>query len=163
MEVVDLTGASPRLVHRLVVAGKPVAMPRPRVQWRRKFFYNPASDKVTAFKAHVKAGLPATQNAVVFPSGVPLTVALAFHMRRPNTDFRGGNRSAASLKKAAPATRPFSPDIDNLVKFILDCLNGVLFEDDRQVVQLTALKVLDNEGECNGRTAIEVSVFDPSV
>ena len=161
MEVVDLTGANPRLVQRLVVPGNPVAMPRPRVQWRRKFFHNPASNKVTAFKAIVKAAIPATQNAVVFPSGVPLTVSIAFHMRRPNTDFVGGNRLAGALKGAAPAARPIGPDIDNLAKFILDGLNGVLFQDDRQVVQLTALKLLDNEQGCNGRTVIEVAVFDP--
>lgn len=160
MEVVDLTGANPRLVQCLVVPGNPVAMPRPRVQWRRKFFYNPASNKVAAFKALVKSAIPATQNGVVFPSGVPLTVSLTFHMKRPNTDFVGGNRFAGSLKRGAPAARPISPDIDNLTKFILDGLNGVLFEDDRQVLQLTALKLLDNEGECMGRTVIEVSVFD---
>lgn len=32
------------------------------------------------------------------------------------------------------------PDIDNLIKFYLDCGNGVLYEDDKQVVKITATK-----------------------
>lgn len=37
------------------------------------------------------------------------------------------------------------PDIDNLVKFYMDCLNGILYEDDKQVVSLVATKVYNTE------------------
>ncbi len=33
------------------------------------------------------------------------------------------------------------PDLDNLIKFILDCLNGILFHDDSQVQIIHARKV----------------------
>jgi|GEM_PF-849111 len=33
------------------------------------------------------------------------------------------------------------PDLDNLVKFVLDCGNGILFNDDCQIVQLSAKKL----------------------
>ena len=33
------------------------------------------------------------------------------------------------------------PDIDNLVKSVLDALNGVAYEDDKQIVELTAAKM----------------------
>jgi Holliday junction resolvase RusA-like endonuclease len=161
MEVVDLTGSDPVVACRIELAGKPAAMPRPRVHWRRRFFYNPASKKVAAFRAVVKAAIPATQNGVLFGAGVPLTVAVTFHMRRPNTDFKSGNRIGGALKAMAPLVRTVSPDTDNLVKFVLDGLNGVMFADDRQVVKLVALKLMDSQGECEGRTVIEVSEFDP--
>ena len=32
------------------------------------------------------------------------------------------------------------PDIDNLVKIVLDGLNGVAFMDDKQVIELYAIK-----------------------
>jgi Holliday junction resolvase RusA-like endonuclease len=37
------------------------------------------------------------------------------------------------------------PDIDNLTKFVLDCLNGIVFEDDSQIVDLCAKKVFSVE------------------
>lgn len=161
MQVFDLTGDHPLLTYRVVVPGKPMAMPRPRVHWARRFLYNPASNKVAALRAFVRASIPATQYGVVFPTGVSVTVTITFHMRRPDIDFRRGDRVGAVLKATAPVMRPISPDIDNLAKFILDGLNGVLYSDDRQVVKLVTMKLLDNEGQCNGRTVVEVSEFDP--
>jgi Holliday junction resolvase RusA-like endonuclease len=32
------------------------------------------------------------------------------------------------------------PDIDNLVKFSMDCLNGIAWEDDKQVISLSSYK-----------------------
>lgn len=43
--------------------------------------------------------------------------------------------------------------------FIL-ALNGLIYVDDKQVVQLEALKVLDNDGECLGATSVMISVLD---
>ena len=64
------------------------------------------------------------------------------------------------LKGIAPFARPIRPDIDNLAKFVLDALNGLLYTDDRQVVKLLVYKLLDNQGECEGRTVVEVSAFN---
>ena len=58
--------------------------------------------------------------------------------------------------------------MDNLAKFVLDSLNGLLYEDDRQVVKLCAVKVLDtpvengdggDDGLCLGGTDVEISVL----
>ena len=53
---------------------------------------------------------------------------------------------------------PVKPDIDNLAKFLLDALTGVLFEDDAQVVELQVFKLRDSVGLCNGRVAVYVQV-----
>lgn len=50
-------------------------------------------------------------------------------------------------------------DIDNLAKFVLDSLNGLLYADDRQVVSLKAMKMLDSEGLCDGATEVSISVL----
>lgn len=36
-------------------------------------------------------------------------------------------------------------DVDNLAKLVQDALNGLAYEDDRQIVVLTAVKVIDRE------------------
>ena len=58
------------------------------------------------------------------------------------------------------------PDIDNLVKFVLDHpLSGTIFSDDKIVTKLNVTKKYDSVGDCRGRTAIEVlpNVIDLSV
>lgn len=45
------------------------------------------------------------------------------------------------------------PDLDNLVKFVLDVANGVLYEDDKQVAKITAEKTYDIES----RTEITIT------
>jgi Holliday junction resolvase RusA-like endonuclease len=49
-----------------------------------------------------------------------------------------------------------SLDADNLAKFVLDALNGLLYADDSQVVSLESTKALDNIGNCNGRVEVQV-------
>lgn len=39
------------------------------------------------------------------------------------------------------------PDLDNLIKFYLDCANGILFEDDRYIVSLSAKKVYGEKAQ----------------
>ena len=160
MEVVDLTRED-TTTHCFEFTGKPVAMPRPRTSWKSGgYFYNPASKAVLAHQAMVRAAIPATQQGVLFPAGVPVAVKLTFYMKRPNSDFRG-NRLLGFLRAMAPIARPIMPDIDNLAKFMLDVLNKVVFADDRQVVKLVVLKLQDSDGLCQGRTMVEVSEFDP--
>ena len=48
------------------------------------------------------------------------------------------------------------PDIDNLVKFIFDCLNGLAWKDDTQVVSLDVKKIYSD----NPRTVIEISEIE---
>ena len=49
---------------------------------------------------------------------------------------------------------PCTPDVDNLAKFYLDGMTGIVFDDDAQVVELTVVKLRDNLGTCEGRVAI---------
>jgi hypothetical protein len=49
------------------------------------------------------------------------------------------------------------PDLDNLVKFVLDALVGIAYSDDRQLFRISARKVYDREGECKGRIGIDIT------
>ena len=50
-------------------------------------------------------------------------------------------------------------DIDNYAKFVLDALTGLLYQDDKQVVLLSAARVLDNRDDCNGA----INIMDKNV
>jgi Holliday junction resolvase RusA-like endonuclease len=70
----------------------------------------------------------------------PVWVRLVFRMRRPKYHF-GTGRNAKRLKPSAPATHTNRPDLDNLVKAVLDVLGQLSYwRDDSQIVQVDARK-----------------------
>jgi Holliday junction resolvase RusA-like endonuclease len=75
------------------------------------------------------------------PLSGPVAVRAWFWLPRPNGHYRTG-RNAHLLRDAAPL-RPFGkPDLDKLVRAVLDGLtDGGAWKDDGQVVELTARKL----------------------
>ena len=71
-------------------------------------------------------GLVARQYAPPEPLDGPLRVWLGFRFNRPK-----------SSRRAYPTVRP---DADNLIKGLMDSLNGVLWVDDAQIVELRVTK-----------------------
>ena len=47
-------------------------------------------------------------------------------------------------------------DVDNLSKFIMDAMNGPMYNDDSQVVKLVAMKIYDDNNDCKGRTTVTI-------
>jgi len=78
------------------------------------------------------------------PFSGPLRIFLEFYFPRPKNHFRTGKYSG-ELKPTAPHIHTNMPDVDNLSKFILDAMNEVFYEDDRQVVELNSHKEYSNE------------------
>lgn len=101
---------------------------------------------------------------VLFTQDEYLSLSLTFRMKRPKSHFVNNKPGPNRLKKqfTSTTTSQYSnirSDIDNLCKFVMDTLNGIVYVDDRQVVQLTATKVLDCEDECLGATEVEIRVL----
>ena len=86
------------------------------------FFYNPNNKAKEAFKEKIKTGI----SGPVFGSDQPLVVKIRFYMRRPNTHFKDRSRLNA-LKAMLPFAYVAAPDIDNLAKFVLDGMNGLVY------------------------------------
>ena len=151
-----LTFASPPFFH-LVVPGQPRPLERSR------FFNGGIGNRSRSAINQIKAmALAATSNSIMFGAGVPVCVSIDFYRARPLSDFVARRRGAGNLKPQALATNCTAgdtADIDNLAKLILDSLNQVVYQDDRQVVQLSARKLRDDEGTCNGRTVIRVFMY----
>ena len=116
---------------------KPTALKRPRLV-RNNLVYDPSKkDK----KEWLKTVLHVIPKKAF--SG-PLKMNLQFFFPRPKNHFRTG-RYKDQLKPSAPQIHTFMPDIDNLSKFILDAMNEHFFDDDRQVVELSAHKEYIND------------------
>lgn len=120
---------------KLTILGKPLAKKRPRFTRRGKHVitYNSQKDEMDYTKAVIKSQY----------SGKPLSGALScsiiFYMPTPKS--RKGEHWHC-----------IRPDIDNLEKFIFDCLNGIVWIDDCQVSEVYKRKIYSD----NPRTEITI-------
>jgi Holliday junction resolvase RusA-like endonuclease len=112
------------------IPGVPVALQRPRVSYKTQHVYDP--------QAHIKE---AAQSILRFqhhspcPFEGPLKLTLTFHMPIPKSTPK-----SRSLHHTPHTKRP---DIDNLIKFVLDCCNATIFTDDALVFDLSSSKIYD--------------------
>lgn len=111
------------------VDGTPVPKARPRL--KRGGAFTPPKTK--AYERLV-AGYAKRAMGNTRPSHKPIIARMEFYLPRPMTHFRTG-RHAGELKEWAIGMRHVvKPDIDNLIKAILDACNGIVYKDDSQVV-----------------------------
>ena len=110
---------------------------------------------MAALKAKIKVGI---NSVPIFGSNQPVVVNIKFFMRRPNTHFKGKDRQKA-LRPGMPLAHVAVPDLKNVVKFVLDGMNELVYQDDKQVAKLVACKLFDSEDDCNGRTVVKVTKF----
>jgi Holliday junction resolvase RusA-like endonuclease len=113
----------------------PIAQPRQRMAIiaGRPRNYTPTTHPVNAFKALAK--LAYAKRTAYGPADGPLTVSITFIMPRPKN----------KVWKQKPMPRYChikKPDLDNLVKAVLDALNGLAWRDDAQIHTLHISKVV---------------------
>jgi Holliday junction resolvase RusA-like endonuclease len=163
---------------KFTIRGSPRVLIRHRSA--RGFMYNPSAAAQEAFRDTLLNLLPlryrpifadddevdddklSTVPMVLFPQNECLKLTILFRMKRPLSHFVASKPGPGRLKSTFAGQRLASNnrcDVDNLAKFVLDSLNGVLYVDDKQVVCLNALKVYDTEGCCLGATEVEISVM----
>jgi len=70
--------------------------------------------------------------------GGPITLTIDFHMQRPRNHYRN---LQGDLRSAARDELPIvAPDLDKLVRAILDSLTGIVYRDDGQVWSIVTSK-----------------------
>ena len=89
-----------------------------------------------------------------------LEVSLLFSFRRPDYHFVGGNRASGILDNDVIAF-PSHTDVDNLCKFVLDSLNGVMYNDDSRVVGLLVGKEWAWDPISPGSTSVKIRAVKP--
>lgn len=119
---------------KLIINGKPIAKKRPRFARRGKYVavINDQETEEGKFLHEIKRHLNGYS-----PAQGPVSLNLIFVM--PTT--KGWPKyKLRALKGDKVIWHEKKPDLDNLVKFCLDCLNGIVFMDDSQIVSLNARK-----------------------
>ena len=153
----------------VIVPGKPSAMPRAAfMAWMRnnelmRRVVNRASPQIKIFRQKFLDELShrygiATTNLPIYPDG-GVVMIMTFCRRIPNAEFKGKQRWRPFVggKYSCDSTwrDTKKPDIDNLAKFVMDSLNGVVYADDSQVVKTIMYKLVDNVAPFDGRTVVE--------
>ena len=146
------------------IEGIPQSMPRPTsIAWMsmgkmRKACFNKKAKDIVSFRNKCKLQLLSlfiNKFPVIPLGGVAMTVS--FYRKVPLRQRSKLGHDAANIK--VPDTR--KPDIDNLLKFVLDGLTGVVYRDDEQVVQLTVEKLMDTIPPHDGRTVVKCMPINP--
>jgi len=142
------------MIYTIRVETQGIAQPRAKA---RRFgnviqIYTPTSERISTYKALFKDKWNENHPETMLEG--PLTVHMAFYMRRTSTELR---RDASDT--AVPHTK--KPDIDNLAKAVLDALNGVAWHDDSQIYQLHIIKYYGNVefGGATGKKRISGEPF----
>lgn len=144
---------------KMKVVGQPKVLRRHQTILRngRVHVFNPSRADKAAFATKVRILL----NAARIPFGLTvlqsnhLRVDAFFLMQRPLSNFIGNNPENALREEASPFFANSASDVDNLLKFVLDATEGLVFENDRLVETVTATKCLAEGRE--GYTIVEYS------
>lgn len=114
------------------VLGRPIPLNRPRACKRGEFIrmYDSQVQEKKQVQWQVRSQYQED------PLKTPLLVDLDFIVPIPSHTSKV--RTRLMLQNDLPPM--VKPDLDNLIKFILDCLNGILFDDDSQIVEISARK-----------------------
>ena len=137
---------------KYILPGVPTALCRPRFSMITKRFYNKQKEKMESLKELLKE----QHGDNPFFSG-PLYLDAKFYFTVPLSWSDKRRRQHAynyHLKK---------PDLDNLVKFISDLGNGILYNDDSCISRITCMKVYSHLEE-DARTEFSIfkeKVYDP--
>lgn len=128
------------------VQGEPKGQPRPRASTFRNGGRPRIFDPGTAENWKSLIAYEAKAFEAHFPIEGPIGIAIDFSFARPKVHFRVLRGILAGLKLTAPTWKEAKPDIDNLLKAVMDALTQVgAWRDDAQVCEATVRKRFTEE------------------
>lgn len=152
---------------RFKICGNPRPLQRHRSsRWRT---YNPSVKYQKSFQDSFKQLVSNYRGESVdyplFDANEFLVMTIIFRMKRPKSHFVNNRPGPGRLKEKSPSQlSSIRSDVDNLTKFVLDSMNEVIYEDDRQITSVHATKLLDNDDLCAGSIEVYVrSIEDEDV
>lgn len=117
------------------------ATPKPKGRPRVTRSGHAFTPKATREYEQLIVGEWEVQHGKTEPTKNPVAVRVRFYMPIPKaTSNKTRERMATGL--VVPAKKP---DIDNLLKAVLDALNGKAYHDDNQIVEISAKKLYSTE------------------
>lgn len=135
----------------LTIFGEPIGKQRPRFNSRSNTVYTP--DKTLDYEEFIKAAYSRYYGSEIAFNDELLCVSISAYMSIPN-NMPKYKRELINKDRLLPSRKP---DIDNIVKIILDGLNKVAYTDDKQVAMLMASKHYAKESE---QSRVEISITE---
>ena len=118
--------------------GEAVGKGRPRVSRQGNFIHTYTPEKTRVFEEAIRYTFMAStsEEMPVYKRETPLTATVLVGCAVPKSYSK--KKTEACLKGDIAPTK--KPDIDNILKAILDALNGYAYEDDVQIIKVKAEK-----------------------
>lgn len=116
-----------------IVEGEPQGKARPRFSRKTGTIYTPA--KTAKYEKQIRKAFLSVGGKII-PADCYVGVTVDAYFKIPKS-YTKGKRLACQHNINRPAKKP---DIDNTLKAVLDALNGVAYEDDRQVIEVHCRK-----------------------
>lgn len=110
------------------VFNAPMGSPRPRFSTKGRYVHTYMPTNYTKHKKYLQSQMPRLnlENA--------LKIELAFYFTSPESWSKKKKAQAIGQLKVT------KPDIDNLIKTVLDACNGHVWKDDNQITEITSSK-----------------------
>lgn len=124
------------------IYGEPCGKGRPRFARRGKFVSTYTDSKTVSYENLVKLEYKNQCEDAYFDKDKQLSVIINCYFSRP----KNITKNKLELYEADIIRPTKKPDTDNIAKIILDSLNKVAFDDDKQVVSLQVNKYFAKEG-----------------
>ena len=112
-----------------ILLGDPIALQRTRLS------HNKVYDSQKNLKLVTGINLQRQHNSEPFFDG-PLSLDVTFFMEIPKSRLRYVHSGAV---------HKFKPDLDNMIKYICDVCNKIVYNDDCTICKITATKVYDTK------------------
>lgn len=118
---------------RYIIDGQPVPLARARISGNRCYDSQKQHKLAYGFVLQQQHGKEPVYD-------FPLHLDATFYFNRPLQQM---NRKSSAMKRHKETGSPhfYKPDLDNLIKWILDCGNGILFKDDCLIWSIAAKKI----------------------
>ena len=136
---------------KLVINETPIPQSRPRFNSQNKRAYEKSNIK--SYKQRI-GYIARKEFKKPIERDTPLEINMKFYMPIPQYLSKVKKNRLTLEKEVKYVTK--KPDLDNLLKAILDGLNGIAYFDDGQVVKLSVEKVYS----FNPRTEIEIKELE---
>lgn len=118
-----------------VIPGTPVGKGRPKFARRGNFVTTYTPEKTASYENLVKVKAEeAMQGRQLFEGAVAVEIALFV---TPPASWSQKKQREALAGTVFPTSKP---DVDNVLKGIMDALNEIVFKDDKQAVDVTVIK-----------------------
>jgi Holliday junction resolvase RusA-like endonuclease len=139
--------------HSSVVSGKIVTHP---------VIYNPSQREQRqmqgVFWQAIQPHIEERNQDILFQHPVSIKAVIKFFIPHPNCHFHHGRRSIMNLIDNNKMRSHISkPNLDNMLKFVLDAMEGVIYGNDSHITSITSTKSYDNIGACHGHISIKLT------